>query len=245
MIVIGIPIYNEKHSLIRLIGEIEETMEALNKKHKIIFLFVDDGSTDGTFELLSNKFNGLIISHKKNMGLGESIKSILIFAKSINATHVALFPGNGRVNPNVLIKLIECVKINPDSYIVGNRFITREKSITSFQEILLVIFNSFLLLFKLTEISDVTSCTRIFPLSPFKNFKFRHGYLVEQDLHIHAHKSSIPLIQIAIDIENPEDRKHSHLTLFGIMQIIYAWTEVFFKKVLIKLFIFKYVQQGV
>jgi glycosyltransferase involved in cell wall biosynthesis len=45
-----IPIYNEKENIPKLYEELKEVLDKLNKSYEIIF--VDDGSTDGSYEIL-------------------------------------------------------------------------------------------------------------------------------------------------------------------------------------------------
>ena len=45
-----IPIYNEKENIPKLYKELKEVLDKLNKSYEIIF--VDDGSTDGSYEIL-------------------------------------------------------------------------------------------------------------------------------------------------------------------------------------------------
>ncbi len=47
---IVIPAFNEENNLIRLIGSLTETLAATDYTYEIIF--IDDGSTDGTFEII-------------------------------------------------------------------------------------------------------------------------------------------------------------------------------------------------
>jgi glycosyltransferase involved in cell wall biosynthesis len=52
MISVVIPIHNEEQSILRLYDRLTAVLERLNRPHEI--LFVDDASTDRSFELLSN-----------------------------------------------------------------------------------------------------------------------------------------------------------------------------------------------
>jgi glycosyltransferase involved in cell wall biosynthesis len=52
MISIVIPIHNEEASILRLYDRLTEVMEALGRQYELIF--VDDASTDDSFEMLSN-----------------------------------------------------------------------------------------------------------------------------------------------------------------------------------------------
>ena len=68
-----IPVYNEKNTIQKILRKIEE----VNYFEKQIII-IDDGSTDGTYELIKN-FGFLsehkIIRHSDNSGKGSAIKS--------------------------------------------------------------------------------------------------------------------------------------------------------------------------
>ena len=70
-----IPLYNEENRLHNLFESIKK-FEKKKYFKNIIFVFVNDGSTDNSLELLkkNKKKNFKIISYKKNMGKGYAIK---------------------------------------------------------------------------------------------------------------------------------------------------------------------------
>jgi len=68
MISIIIPCYNEEKGIPNLINELNRLK--LNQKHEIIF--VDDGSTDNTYELIRGY---KIVKHETNKGIGEAMRS--------------------------------------------------------------------------------------------------------------------------------------------------------------------------
>lgn len=72
---IVIPVYNEKENIKDLYNEISSTLSDMNIKNEIIF--VDDGSNDGSLELLTNLFekhkNVKLISFRKNFGKASAL----------------------------------------------------------------------------------------------------------------------------------------------------------------------------
>ena len=74
-----IPCFNEKKSLLKLIAKIKKIK---NIKKQIIL--VDDGSIDGTTEIIKKKLTNKIdkiIFHEKNKGKGSAIQSAKKYVK--------------------------------------------------------------------------------------------------------------------------------------------------------------------
>lgn len=75
-----IPVYNEKKTLRKLLGLVEKAPLPKNVRREIII--VDDGSTDGTRDILKRlpkRFR--VILHKKNKGKGGAVKTGFASAK--------------------------------------------------------------------------------------------------------------------------------------------------------------------
>ncbi|MFH0798853.1 MAG: glycosyltransferase family 2 protein [Pseudomonadota bacterium] len=79
MIFIILPAYNEEKHVSSLLQMIDLSLKEYSHEYKAIL--VDDGSTDDTVKI-ARSFGGLmpvaVISHDKNMGLGEAIKTGLV-----------------------------------------------------------------------------------------------------------------------------------------------------------------------
>ncbi|MGZ4311142.1 MAG: glycosyltransferase [Solirubrobacteraceae bacterium] len=74
MIRFVIPAYNERENIPNLLADLGPRASALGAR----IIFVDDGSTDGTAELIEEHSEGLhvaIVRHKVNRGLGTAINS--------------------------------------------------------------------------------------------------------------------------------------------------------------------------
>lgn len=69
---IALPVYNEVDHVTEVLGE------AL--RHGEDVLAVDDGSTDGTSELLASRDDILLVAHRQNQGYGAALRSAFDFA---------------------------------------------------------------------------------------------------------------------------------------------------------------------
>jgi dolichol-phosphate mannosyltransferase len=78
MINVLLPCYNEELNLEELVAEISEACRDLDYR----IVAVDDGSIDGTYDLLRNlskAFPLIVLKHEKNKGLHEALKTLLLW----------------------------------------------------------------------------------------------------------------------------------------------------------------------
>ena len=121
-----IPVYNEVENIQSLYDEIVSTSNQI-KKYEIIF--VDDGSIDGTNELLNNLYEQKLIkliTHKKNSGQSQSILSGV---KKANFDTIITLDGDGQNNPSDILKLLKLYSSSNKFSLVGGIRVKRMDNI--------------------------------------------------------------------------------------------------------------------
>ena len=170
-----IPCYNEKKTIIKIVNQIKNL-----KRIKKQIILVDDGSNDGTRQLikkkLQNKVNKIIF-HKINKGKGAAIISSI---KYIKGNLVIIQDADLEYNPKDYVKLIKPFSNNKTKVVYGSRVLGRKKNINIFN------LNDFSKNFRifgnfvLTKISnfinnqsltDVHTCYKIFRKDIFLKLK--------------------------------------------------------------------------
>jgi len=158
-LIIFVPAYNEEKSIFKLIKEIP-SFPNINQK----VIVINDGSTDNT-SATAKKAGAIVISNKKNEGLGYSFKIGLVEALKEDADIVVVLDGDGQYNPKHINKLIFPILRDEADLVQGNRFLVGEKYESSSIRILgnkvISIFLSKILL-RLTEVYDIQSSFRAF-----------------------------------------------------------------------------------
>lgn len=114
-----IPVYNEKDT----IHEILRRIEAVDIPKEIIL--VDDGSTDGTKEILQNHYLGkknyTVIFHPANRGKGAAIKTSLQY---VTGGRVIVQDADLEYNPQDYYNLIKPFETDPSLKVVfGSRYL--------------------------------------------------------------------------------------------------------------------------
>lgn len=76
---IVIPCFNESDGLPELARQLQPTLDSLRRDRTVEVIFIDDGSTDGTYALLQRLFGAdpgiRIVQHGTNKGLGAAIRT--------------------------------------------------------------------------------------------------------------------------------------------------------------------------
>ncbi|MCK4790623.1 MAG: glycosyltransferase family 2 protein [Desulfobacteraceae bacterium] len=113
-----IPCYNEAET-IRLI--VERVKSAPIEEIEIII--VDDGSTDGTKDLLKNEIESSVdrvIYHEKNMGKGAALRSGLDY---VSGDVVVVQDADMEYDPRELPKLLKPIEADKADVVFGSRFV--------------------------------------------------------------------------------------------------------------------------
>lgn len=124
MIFIVLPIFNEAKSLAKLLEKIKIEMEKNNFKYKI--LAINDGSADETSSILESfkkKMPLIILAHKFNRGLGESVRDG--FEKIAEISHpddiIIRMDGDDTHEPSYIKQMIEKIN-NGFDVVIASRF---------------------------------------------------------------------------------------------------------------------------
>jgi len=111
MIVAVIPAFNEEKTINNII---RKTKKYVNK-----VIVVNDASTDSTYDI-AKKAGATVINHKKNMGLGKSLRDGFDYALKINADIILTLDADGQHNPEEIPKFLNAIR-NGYGVVIGER----------------------------------------------------------------------------------------------------------------------------
>jgi glycosyltransferase involved in cell wall biosynthesis len=117
-VVVVMPTYNNDRTLCDVITKVRAGGCRL--------IVVDDGSTDGTAEILSRFDDITVLTHPKNSGKGRALKNGLLKAKELSYRYAITIDADGQHFPEDIPAFIEEMTKTPDHILVGARNLTAE-----------------------------------------------------------------------------------------------------------------------
>ncbi|MBU8905914.1 glycosyltransferase family 2 protein [Desertibacillus haloalkaliphilus] len=125
-IVVALPAYNEETGLPKLLDKIIAVQASVERPFEVIV--VDDGSTDRTGEILKDYEQRYpfmtVITHRKNKGLGEAMKTIFHFLldRYDDKDILITLDADNTHHPKIIPALVEKIEAEQLDLVVASRF---------------------------------------------------------------------------------------------------------------------------
>jgi len=227
-----IPSYNEINFIEKFSLKLGKDFEKIDAK----FIFVDDGSTDGTKEWIKENISKIffnkkfeIIDLKRNKGKGAAIREGILFAEG---TYIMLIDSDMEYNP---IDALEMYKILIDNISIdvffGSRYMGGkiQYRIHYFHD-LAVRLNTFIFNFLFGQsITDLHSGTKIFKKEILNNINLSvNGFGFEIDLSTQIAKNKFKIYEYGISYFERTKEEGKKITLIdGFLSYYYLFKSRF------------------
>ena len=194
-----IPFYNEKEFLELSLKRVTD----LNFFEQIIL--TDDCSTDGSsdiaLELAKNNPSIEYIKGDKNLGKGNALNNV---KDLITTSHVVIHDADLEYFPDDIIEMFNLAIVNPDSLILGSRFIGDKvrKNVYFRTNLANRVMSLFFSAVNFYSISDVATCYKLMPSSFFKEVTLKEkGFSIEVELLSKFLKKNKSVLEVPIKYE--------------------------------------------
>src|SRR3989344_830447 len=199
-----VPVFNKKNTVEKTLDKLIKTNIDKVKKEIVV---IDDGSSDGTSEILNNyvksKENIILVHHKKNQGQGAAIRTGM---KSAKGDFVVIQDADLEYDPAYLNKLILPIVNGKTEVAYGTRLnrwpdLKRDERTPRF--LLHYLGNRFLsLLISILFfrwLTDIETGYKIFPRKIFNQLNIKSfGFEFEPEITIKLIKKGLRIIEIPI-----------------------------------------------
>jgi dolichol-phosphate hexosyltransferase len=174
------PVFNERETVHRAV---EEALSANYPTNGVELVIVDDGSTDGTADVLAELSRDprvTLVAHPRNAGKGAAVQTALQHA---SGTYAAVMDADLEYDPSDIGKLLEPVVAGEADVVYGMRgfeshsafsfwYVVGNKGVTLAANVL---FNSYL--------SDIMTCHKVMRTDIFRSLRLRsRGFDIEPEI---------------------------------------------------------------
>jgi len=241
-----IPIYNEAENIINLIEKFKKInfQILINEfKYKLNIIFVDDGSTDNTYDILENlKKENLInfISYQSNLGKSFAMKAGLRISKS---KYVCFMDGDLQDDPLQINVLLSKLITSNSDLVIGWRYYRKD---SRFKVFISKLFNAFISKLFNLKFNDINSGFKILKSEIIKDIVLygNNHRLFPLFLRLRGYKVTEEKIKSYNRLHGKS--KYSVLRLDGIVSLLSFYIliksrenpMIFFGKISLVLFIF-------
>lgn len=192
-IVIGIPVYNEENNIAKIILNLKCT------NYKI--LICDDGSDDFSKEI-AKSLGVEVISHEKNLGYGESIKTIFKKCKQIDCDILVTFDGDGQHQIKDIKNVIAPIINKESDIVIGSRFLGNEKHVPKYRELGIKTINKVTNLTSGTKVTDSQSGFRAYSKKVIEKINLSEsGMGISTEILIKAKNNNFIISEVPVEIK--------------------------------------------
>ena len=196
-ITIGIPAFNEEKN----IGKVIITLKKITND----IIVCDDGSNDLTKEIAEG-LGVKVISHTKNMGYGEAIKSIFNEAKKKESDILVTFDADGQHRPEDIMSLTKPIIDQHADVVIGSRFLKNKTNMPKYREIGVKVLTKVTNLSIKENITDSQSGLRAYQKKVLQNITLTDsGMGISTEILIKSHQKEFRIVEVPIQILYGED----------------------------------------
>ncbi len=187
-----IPVYNEKKTILELLGRVEAVDFGVDRE----IIVVDDGSTDGTRQILKGIGKHKVIFMPQNQGKGFALRRGFAEAEG---DIIAIQDADLEYNPHELPKLIRPILEGQTEVVYGSRFLVSHHPGYYFyylgNRLVALLFR----LFYRTNLTDPYTCYKVFRRAILHNFSLiSNGFEIEAELTAKILRSDCQILELPI-----------------------------------------------
>ncbi len=223
ILTIIIPVFNEKNTIKQIIKKIS-LQENIEKQ----IILVDDGSNDGTTEIIKNDLVSQIdrvIFHEKNLGKGAAIISAKKFVKG---DVVIIQDADLEYDPKDYIKILKVISEENEIAVYGSRVLGKKRySSKSFISKTRIFFNHILTIFTnflyKQKLSDAHTCYKSFKSNYFEKIDLKEkDFAFCPEITAKISKMGIKISEVPIDYNGRSYIEGKKISIYDGFRAIYV-----------------------
>ncbi len=220
---IVMPAYNESAT----IEEVAEQMLAVSIPGDIELIFVDDGSSDATGEILE-RFSAdqvMVLHHESNRGKGAAVRTGIAHA---TGTHLLIFDADSEYDPEDIPRLVAPLLTGRAEVVFGSRMSGFGTVHPSFIHALgnRLMTLSANILFG-CAISDLHTCLKLLPLPLVRSFELKeNGFGLDTEISAEMLRSGFRPFEVPASYVGRSKQDGKKVRLIDALRCVYVLLEV-------------------
>ncbi|MDX5893191.1 glycosyltransferase family 2 protein [Rubrobacter radiotolerans] len=214
-----VPAYNEAPTILQVLRTLPESVLG----YRVDVLVVDDGSTDGTEEILLSAGYPVAV-HAVNRGQGDALRTGFEIACLEGADIVVNFDADGQYRAEDLEDLIRPVVEGEADYVHGSRFLGFYEEAGSVRHLGVVFFSRLISLLSGQRITDATNGFRAIRGSEVAKLDLREESFSATELILEALRNDLRLVEVPVSMlkrAEGESKKPKRLRYpLGVLRVI-------------------------
>jgi len=203
-----IPVYNNEQTIATVIDQVKCQIDRV--------IVVNDGSTDRTGAILTNRSDIELVCHEKNRGKGAALRSGFEYAFAQGITHVITIDADGQHNTDEIPLFLEKSTEDSESIWIGARTVEGSGKVPFKSRLGRWFGNIWIKLFTGFALADTQSGFRLYPLTHLEPLEIKSNrYDYEQEVLLEAAWAGVPLKEFPVQqIYQSKEMRVSHFRPF-------------------------------
>ena len=191
-----IPAYNEAENLPDTLARIPR-----QQRPDLKVIVVDDGSTDDTTEIAHRHGADVVVSHRRNRGLGAALRTGLATANELDARAAVYVDADGEYPPEQIPDLLAPIEAGEADYVLGSRYLNKRPDQRTFRRIGNIAFTAALNLAAGRRITDGQTGFRAFSRRALECAEIIHDYNYAQVLTLDLLKKGMRMREVPVSYQ--------------------------------------------
>lgn len=204
-LIVNIPAYNEERTIGEVIGKISRNMEGFSE---VLVQVVDDGSHDKTIAVSKEAGADIVVSHKRNKGVGAAFRTAIESALSNRADVFVNIDADGQFPASDIPKFTEMILSGKADMVVASRFgIKSAKNMPWVKSFLNRLAAKIIGKFLRHKIDDLTCGFRALSRETMLRLNLAYRFTYTQETIIDAISKNLIVKWIPVEVTYYDDRE--------------------------------------